>query len=98
MGKSARNEFLAKYYLRAAGVAAVWIDADGHVGARDVGQSRHQLVDVDRLVGWLRGRCRRLKLDATDEALELDIPHIRPRGRLRQPPGREPARRRPAPG
>ncbi|MDB6089506.1 MAG: polymerase subunit delta [Gammaproteobacteria bacterium] len=28
-------------------------------------------VDVDRLVSWLRGRCRRLKLDATDEALEL---------------------------
>jgi DNA polymerase III subunit delta len=28
-------------------------------------------IDVDRLVGWLRGRCRRLKLDATDEALEL---------------------------
>jgi DNA polymerase-3 subunit delta len=28
-------------------------------------------VDLDRLVGWLRGRCRRLKLDATDEALEL---------------------------
>ncbi|MGH8208642.1 MAG: DNA polymerase III subunit delta [Steroidobacteraceae bacterium] len=28
-------------------------------------------VDADRLVGWLRSRCRRLKLDATDEALEL---------------------------
>jgi DNA polymerase III subunit delta len=28
-------------------------------------------IDVDRLVGWLRGRSRRLKLDATDEALEL---------------------------
>jgi DNA polymerase III subunit delta len=28
-------------------------------------------IDVDRLAGWLRGRCRRLKLDATDEALEL---------------------------
>jgi len=28
-------------------------------------------IDVDRLPGWLRGRCRRLKLDATDEALEL---------------------------
>ena len=28
-------------------------------------------VDLDRLVSWLRGRCRRLKLDATDEALEL---------------------------
>jgi DNA polymerase III subunit delta len=28
-------------------------------------------IDVDRLPAWLRGRCRRLKLDATDEALEL---------------------------
>lgn len=28
-------------------------------------------VDADRLVGWLRGRCRRIKLDATDDALEL---------------------------
>lgn len=36
MGKSFRNELLAKCYLRAAGVAAVWIDADGHVGAQDV--------------------------------------------------------------
>jgi hypothetical protein len=36
MGKSFRNELLAKRYLRAAGVAAVWIDADGHVGAQDV--------------------------------------------------------------
>lgn len=28
-------------------------------------------IDFDRLAGWLRGRCRRLRLDATDEALEL---------------------------
>ncbi len=28
-------------------------------------------VDADRLVAWLRSRCRRLKLEATDEALEL---------------------------
>jgi DNA polymerase-3 subunit delta len=28
-------------------------------------------IDVNRLVPWLRGRCRHLKLDATDEALEL---------------------------
>ncbi len=28
-------------------------------------------IDIGRLPGWLRGRCRRLKLDATDEALEL---------------------------
>jgi hypothetical protein len=36
MGKPTRNEILAEYYLRAAGVAAVWIDASGHVGAQDV--------------------------------------------------------------
>ena len=28
-------------------------------------------VDSHRLAAWLRGRCRRLKLDASDEALEL---------------------------
>jgi DNA polymerase-3 subunit delta len=28
-------------------------------------------VDLDRLPAWLRARCRRLKLDATDDALEL---------------------------
>jgi DNA polymerase III subunit delta len=28
-------------------------------------------IDVDRLAGWLRGRARRVKLDVTDEALEL---------------------------
>jgi DNA polymerase-3 subunit delta len=28
-------------------------------------------IDVDRLPAWLRSRCRRLKLDATDDALEL---------------------------
>jgi hypothetical protein len=33
MGKPTRNELLAEYYLRAAGVAAVRIDAEGHVGA-----------------------------------------------------------------
>jgi hypothetical protein len=36
MGKPTRNELLAEYYLRAAGVAAVWIDAEGHGGAQDV--------------------------------------------------------------
>ena len=36
MGKPTRNELLAEYYLRAAGVAAVWIDGEGHVGAQDV--------------------------------------------------------------
>jgi hypothetical protein len=33
MGKPTRNEFLADN-LRAASVAAVWIDAEGHVGLR----------------------------------------------------------------
>ena len=28
-------------------------------------------IDVERLPAWLKGRCRRLKLDATQEALEL---------------------------
>ena len=28
-------------------------------------------VDSHRLVAWLKGRCRRMKLDASDEALEL---------------------------
>jgi DNA polymerase III subunit delta len=28
-------------------------------------------VDPERLVGWLRARCRRMKLEVTDEALEL---------------------------
>src|SRR5581483_7688626 len=28
-------------------------------------------VDLDRLPAWLRARCRRLKLEATDDALEL---------------------------
>jgi DNA polymerase-3 subunit delta len=28
-------------------------------------------VDSHRLVAWLKGRCRRLKLEASDEALEL---------------------------
>jgi hypothetical protein len=36
MGKPNRNVHLAGRYLRAAAVAAVWIDADGHVGAQDV--------------------------------------------------------------
>jgi hypothetical protein len=31
-----RSELLAEYYLKAASVAAIWIDPDGHVGAQDV--------------------------------------------------------------
>ncbi len=47
MGKRTRNDILAEYYLRAAGVAAVWIDADGHVGAQDVASAD---MDPDRIV------------------------------------------------
>jgi hypothetical protein len=36
MAKPTRNELHAEYYLRAACVASVWIDAAGHVGAEDV--------------------------------------------------------------
>jgi len=35
MGRT-RNEDLADYYLRVAGVAAIWIDDEGHIGAADV--------------------------------------------------------------
>jgi len=35
MGRT-RNEDLAGYYLCAAGVAAIWIDDEGHIGAADV--------------------------------------------------------------
>jgi len=47
MGKPTRNELLAEYYLRAAGVAAVWIDAEGHVGAQDVASIENE---PDRIV------------------------------------------------
>jgi hypothetical protein len=36
MGKPTRNELFAEYYLRAASIAAVWIDGEGHVGAQNV--------------------------------------------------------------
>jgi hypothetical protein len=36
MGKQRDLDDLAGYYLRAAGVAAIWIDEDGHIGAADV--------------------------------------------------------------
>jgi hypothetical protein len=47
MGKPTRNELLAEYYLRAAGVAAVWIDAEGHVGATAAHLIYEGLVIVD---------------------------------------------------
>jgi hypothetical protein len=36
MGKQTRNDDLAEYYLRAAGVASNRVDADGDIGAQDV--------------------------------------------------------------
>ena len=36
MGRNCDQDELADYYLRAAGVAAIWIDGDGHIGATDV--------------------------------------------------------------
>ena len=36
MGRKHDQDELAGYYLRAAGVAAIWIDGDGHIGATDV--------------------------------------------------------------
>lgn len=36
MAKQRDLDGLAGYYLRAAGVAAIWIDGDGHIGASDV--------------------------------------------------------------
>ena len=47
MGKPTRTEQLAEYCLRAAGVAAVWIDAEGHVGAQDVASVE---IEPDRIV------------------------------------------------
>jgi hypothetical protein len=47
MGKPTRNELIAEYYLRAAGVAAVWIDKTGHVGAQEVASIE---IDPDRIV------------------------------------------------
>ncbi|MGY3501680.1 hypothetical protein [Bradyrhizobium sp. USDA 4471] len=41
LGRS-RDYLLADYYLKAAGVALVWIDRNGHIGAQDVAQ-----VEID---------------------------------------------------
>lgn len=74
MGKSARNEILAEYYLRAAGVAAVWIDPDGHVGAQDV-------VSIDIQPGRIVYCCERgchfilaYRLYEWKKAIEADAP------------------------
>jgi hypothetical protein len=47
MGTPTRNELLAEYYLRAAGVAAVWIGVTGHVGVQDVASMENE---PDRIV------------------------------------------------
>jgi hypothetical protein len=47
MGKPTRNELLAKYYFCGAGIAAVWIDAAGHVGAQDIASVE---IDPDRIL------------------------------------------------
>jgi hypothetical protein len=47
MGNPTRNELLAEYYLRAACIAAVWVDATGYVGAEDVPSIE---IDPDRTV------------------------------------------------
>ncbi|WP_315768263.1 hypothetical protein [Bradyrhizobium sp. SZCCHNR2012] len=47
VGTGTRTEQLADYFLRAAGIAAVWIDPDGHVGSADVarvGREERQIV------------------------------------------------------
>ncbi|WP_316172115.1 MULTISPECIES: hypothetical protein [unclassified Bradyrhizobium] len=47
VGKGTRNEQLAEYFMRAAGIASVWIDPDGHVGSADVariGREAGQIV------------------------------------------------------
>lgn len=38
-----RNQQLAEYFLKAAGIAAVWIDPDGLIGSQDA--ARYQLED-----------------------------------------------------
>jgi hypothetical protein len=48
-GKPTRSELLAKYYLCAAGSAAVWIDAEGHVGPRWPYLLYERVVVVDPL-------------------------------------------------
>lgn len=36
MGRKRDQDDLAEYFLRAAGIAAIWIDEAGHIGAADV--------------------------------------------------------------
>jgi hypothetical protein len=76
MGKLSRDELLAEYYLRATGVAAVWIDEDGHVGAQDVASIE---IDPGRIVYCcLRGVHFTLayRLYEWKKAIEADPPAI----------------------
>jgi hypothetical protein len=47
-----RNELLADHFLKAAGIAAVYVDASGAIGAVDV-------VGIDAPSGWLLLCCAR---------------------------------------
>jgi hypothetical protein len=46
-GTPTRKGLLAEYHLRAPGVAAVWIDVSGHVGAQEVASIENE---PDRIV------------------------------------------------
>ncbi|WP_315705028.1 MULTISPECIES: hypothetical protein [unclassified Bradyrhizobium] len=46
VGTGTRTEQLADYFLRAAGIAAVWIDPDSHVGSADVARVDHELGQI----------------------------------------------------
>ena len=46
MGEPTRNEFLTECFLRAAGVAAPVVDADGNVGAQDVAKIEAEAAQV----------------------------------------------------
>jgi hypothetical protein len=88
MRKPTRNEILAEYYLRAAGVAAlwigvaaVWIGADGHVGAQDV-------ASIENKPGRVAYCCERgahfilaFRLNEWKKAVQVDPPRLSPSSR-----------------
>lgn len=49
MGQT-RNHDLADYYRKAASIAAIWIDADGFVGAHARGDHRRRAASGLRLI------------------------------------------------
>jgi alpha,alpha-trehalose phosphorylase len=61
----------------------------------DAEHARYQLRDGEPLTIEHHGTEHEI---TTEEQVELEIPKLRPRGNPTQPPGRAPARRRPAPG